>query len=176
MSNSFSLSPYNQDVVDMVTISVQTCLILEHTQEFEKNDFVEKLVKILPMLYFKYVMIEYQDKELDGYLQTFVSEEDYNLVVSSVSELLGNDDSYLEVFMEDMRYSDTPIASSISENLGDIYQELKDLAGNFQTGDENVMTDAVYAALLSFKDNWGQKLLNCLRALHFIYVSPSETE
>ena len=65
-----------------------------------------------------------------------------------------------------MPYSDTPIAAFISENLADIYQELKDFIENFQIGEAEIMISALIACVEAFAEHWGQKLLNALRALH----------
>ena len=162
---------YRQDVIDFVTVAVQTCLLLEHVEEQEKRDFAERLLQMLPMLYVKTRSLRIPEQELDGYPQHFVSEEDYNYVSESVKQMLGTDDVYLEVFVEDMRYSQEPISAFISENLADIYQELKDMAGNYQTEDEQVMSDGVLACIEGFHEHWGQKLLNVLRALHSLTES-----
>ena len=81
---------------------------------------------------------------------------------------MGADDTYLEVFVEDMRYSDEPITAFVSENISDIYQEVKDLACNYQTRDEAVMNDALVNCIEAFEQHWGQKLLNVLRPLHAV--------
>ncbi|MBR1809701.1 MAG: DUF5063 domain-containing protein [Paludibacteraceae bacterium] len=162
---------YSQEVIDFVTVAVQTCLLLEHVEEQEKQDFAERLLQMLPMLYVKTRSLEIPEPELDGYPQHFVTEEDYNYVSESVKQMLGSDDVYLEVFVEDMRYSQEPISAFISENLADIYQELKDMAGNYQTEDEQVMSDGVLACIEGFHEHWGQKLLNTLRALHSLTES-----
>ncbi len=171
MPNTNQSPVYRQDVIDMLTVGVQICLLLERAGENEKPEFVSKLLRLLPMLYYKTLCIDYHEPADNTYLQTFVTEEDYNLVAASVADLLGQDDAYLEVFVEGMQYSDTPITAFISENLADIYQEIKDLAGNFQTGNEEVMSDALYAALSSFREHWGQKLLNAMRALHTCWLN-----
>lgn len=167
---------YQQDVIDFVTVAAQTCLFLEKLNEYEKAEFIEKITKLLPLLYLKTLMLQQNEQVLDDDMQRFVSEEDYNYIRFGIENLLAGDDTYLEVFMEDMRYSDTPIAVSISEGLADIYQELKDLAANFQSGNEDVMNDAIYFCLESFREHWGQKLVNTLRALHALYISGSGNE
>ena len=126
---------YQDDTISFVTVAAQTCLLLEHTAEMEREEFIEKILCALPRLYVK-------------------------------TRLLGSDDAYLEVFLDDMRYNDEPITAFISEHLADIYQELKDMAANFQTGNEAVMNDAVRACLLAFREHWGQKLVDVMRPLH----------
>ncbi len=167
---------YQQDVIEFVTVAAQTCLFLEHTSELERADFLTKVTKLLPLLYLKTTMLTQPEPELEGFTEQFVTEEDYNYVRSGVQNLLGTDDAYLEVFMDDMRYSDEPITAFISENLADIYQELKDMAANYQTANEEVMNDALLACLESFREHWGQKLLNVLRALHALWIeAPSDS-
>ncbi len=176
---------YQQDVIEFVTVGVQTCLFLEHLNEIERADFLQKITKLLPLLYLKTTIAPSNSplgensvaSEMDDvYLQRFVTEEDYNYIRSGVQNLLGSDDAYLEVFVDDMRYSDEPITAFISENIADIYQELKDMAANYQTANEEVMNDAVLACLEGFREHWGQKLLNALRALHVLYLAVEEDE
>ena len=78
------------------------------------------------------------------------------------------DGSYLDVFVDGGIYTDEVQTSYISEGLADIYQELKDLAAAFQTGEEPIMNDAVVICRQAFLDSWGRKLLAVLRALHEI--------
>lgn len=151
-----------------MTVAVQTCLLLEHTEEQEKQEFTEKLLILLPTLYVKTRGLSIEPQEEEPYLQRFVTEEEYNSVAESIKNLLGADDAYLEVFQEDMRYSLEPITAFVSENLADIYQELKDMAANYQQEDEELMSDAIAACIEAFHEHWGQKLLNVTRALHAI--------
>ena len=141
---------------------------MEHTAEFPKVDFIRKSVKLLPLLYLKATLIDAPEPVFDDIPETFVTEEDYLFVKEQLEQIMGADDSYLEVFHPDMSISDTPIAAFVSENLADIYQELKDFAANYQLGDVDIMNDALLSCLRTFAEHWGQKLLNALRALHAI--------
>lgn len=167
---------YTPEVIDFVTVAAQTCLLLEHLDEIGRHDLLDKLLKLLPLLYLKTQLLSLPEQELEGYSQQFVSEDDYNAVQDGIKSVLGTDDAYLEVFMEDMRYSDEPITAFLSENLADIYQELKDMAANYQTAEEDIMNDAVLSCLEAFKQHWGQKLLNALRALHALWVEAGDMD
>ena len=61
----------------------------------------------------------------------------------AIAGLLGERDSYLETFHADMRYSDTPIAAFISENLADVYQDTGNFVSLFRQGNEEVMQEAI---------------------------------
>lgn len=164
---------YSPVVIEFVTVAAETCLFLENATEQTRKDFVIKAVKIMPLLYLKASMLEIPEPVFDDGAERFVTEEDYLYVKEQVEQILGADDSYLEVFHPDMSISDTPIAAFVSESLADIYQELKDFAANYQTIDTDIMNDALVVCLRAFGEHWGQKLLNALRALHALRFSDS---
>lgn len=157
---------YSKNVIEFVTVAAETCLFLEHAAEFSRADFIQKSIKILPLLYLNASLLDIPEAVFDDSAEKFVNEDDYQFVREQIEQLLGADDSYLEVFHPDMAISDTPIAAFVSENLADIYQELKDFAANYQLADTDIMNDALVACLEAFGEHWGQKLLNALRALH----------
>ena len=162
---------YSKKVIEFVTVAAETCLFLEHANEFTKTDFVQKSIKILPLLYLDASLLDIPDPVFEEIPERFVNEEDYQYVHGLVEQLLGSDDSYLEVFHPYMALSDTPIAAFVSEDMADVYQELKDFAANYQLGDIDIMNDALVACLEAFGEHWGQKLLNALRALHAVRFS-----
>lgn len=171
MENSNTHFVYQQPAIEFVTVAVQVCIYLEKVSEHEREEFLDKLLSLLPLLYLKARLVPKADLELDGYTEQFVTEQEYEDIRQAIALQLGSDDTYLEVYMEDMRYSDEPITAFISENIADIYQELKDLACNYQTQNESVMNDALVACLEAFEQHWGQKLLNVLRPLHALSLS-----
>ena len=168
MTQSNTHYVYQQPAIEFVTVAVQLCLYLEQVEGQDKSEFVEKMLCLLPLLYLKARLLPKVTEELDGFPERFVSEQEYEDIRLKVAQCMGADDTYLEVFVEDMRYSDEPITAFVSENIADIYQEVKDLACNYQTRDEAVMNDALVNCIEAFEQHWGQKLLNVLRPLHAV--------
>lgn len=160
---------YTPQAIEFVKIAAETCLLLEQTSQYDKNTFVDKMSKLLPLLYLKSTLLIADDEtEIDSYNQKFVTETDYLIVKKQIQELLGEEDVYLDTFHPDMAYSDVPVAAFISENLADIHQELKDMIGNYQLGEVEIMVVALHECLHEFANHWGQKLLNALKAIHAI--------
>lgn len=150
-----------------MTVAAETCLFLEHTLEYEPKDFVAKGLKLFSLLYLKTSVLEIPERVYeDDAVERFVAEEDYNEIKSAVEQVLGVKDSYLETFHPDMSLSDSPVAAFVSENLADVYQELKDFVSGYQLADTDIMNDALAVCLDAFAGHWGQKLLNAMRALH----------
>ena len=157
---------YQDSTIAFVTAAAQTCLLLERCGEYEREEWREQLLRLLPVLYLRTRLLEPADLLLEDEPQRFVTEEDYNYVLVGIREQMGSDDAYLDVFVDQGVYTDEVQTAYISETLADIYQELKDLAAAFQTGQEPVMNDAVVLCREAFETHWGQKLLAAMRALH----------
>lgn len=157
---------YKDSTIAFVTAAAQTCLLIEKASEHERDEWREQMLRLLPVLYLRTRLLEPAELLLDDEPQRFVTEEDYNYALVGIRELLGQDDAYLDVFVDQGIYTDEVQTAYISEGLADIYQELKDLAAAFQTGEAAIMNDAVVLCREAFETHWGQKLLAVLRALH----------
>lgn len=85
--------------------------------------------------------------------------------------LFGEDDMYLEVFEEDMKYSDTPVAASISEGLADIFQVLYNFINTAREATDETLVTALMAVRDDFRAYWSASLCNVLRALNHLKMN-----
>ena len=160
---------------DFVRTALEFCVLVEKHTTNGREFFINNLIKVLPLLYLKVTIIPSIDDNYDSDLETKVSELMYNRVEESISDLLGNDNLYLETFHPDIRLSDSPVAVKISEDLADIYQDLGNFIAVFKNGQKETMNDSLSLCIQNFEKYWGQRLLNALRALHYIkYKDESE--
>lgn len=157
---------FDKNAVEFVTVAAEFCGFMERVPDMKRRDFVDKSLKLLPLLYLKASLLPACERMEESDPETFVTETDYEVVRSSVASLLGEYDDFLEVFLDDMAYSDTPIHQNISECLADIYQPLKDFICVFQLGLEQTMNDSLAICRELFAEFWGQRLVNVMRALH----------
>lgn len=167
---------FSKNVIEFVTVSVQYCGYLENLEEDSVEEVADKLTKILALLYLKASVLPETEPVDEGSPEMFVTEAHYSFISSRLCSIFGENDDYLEVFMEDMKYSDTPILASISEDLTDVYQDLKNFLHIYEQGIEENMNDALFLCVENFKSYWGQKLVNVLRALHNLKYSSKEEE
>lgn len=159
---------YKESTIAFVTAAAQTCLLIEKASEHTREEWKEQMLRLLPVLYLRARLVENEETVMEEEPQRFVTEEDYNYALIGIRELLGTDDAYLDVFVDQGVYTDEVQTAYISEGLADIYQELKDLAAAFQTGEEPIMHDAVVLCREAFNMHWGRKVIAVLRALHEI--------
>lgn len=144
-------------------------LINEYCQALERidlrNEMVEAMLKLLPRIY-----ISAADLNAGALIETYINpsldESTYNRVREKVAAVMADEDIYLEVFLEDMKYSDTPISASISENLADLYQEFFNVIEAVQYVSTSEQADLLRLCYENFTAYWGQTLVNVLRALH----------
>lgn len=162
---------YSKDSIEFVTVAVQYCGYLENFTTVTESELTDKLTKILPLLYLKASLVPETDTVNDEEPEITVTEDDYNYISSKLYNVFLNNDTYLEVFLQDMKYSETPISASISEDLADIYQDLRNFITVFERGITENMNDALFVCSENFKTYWGQKLVNVLRALHSLKYS-----
>ncbi len=162
---------FDKNTVEFVTVAAEFCGFLERVTETKRRTFVDKVLKLLPLLYLKASLLPEGERIDEFDPETFVTEGDYERIRAGVAALMGAKDDYLDVFLDDMAYSDTPIKQNISENLADIYQPLKDFICVYQLGFDQTMNDALVICREHFAEFWGQRLVNAMRALHDVKYS-----
>lgn len=146
------------------------CKYAEHSPEIKGDELLRILQRLLPYLYLKASLLPLLEPYFEDGNEKFVTESDWFRIHDVLRDKFGSADDYLEVFDDKINDSEGPVISSLSENMADIYQDLKDFLLLYQTGTPEVMNDAVWECRLNFENFWGQKLTNSLRAIHkFIY-------
>jgi hypothetical protein len=161
---------YSRNVVEFVAVANEFCKYAEHAGELKGDELLKILQRIMPMMYIKASLLPALEPFFEEGNEKFVTESDWVHINESLRNKFGTADDYLEVFDEKLSESEGPVVSSISENLADIYQDIKDFLLLYQTGTPEVMNDAVWECRMNFENFWGQKLVNSMRGIHrFIY-------
>lgn len=176
MSKKQSQVIFDPTVSEFVTVAALYCDYIEQAAAKNRGEFVDMIIKLLPMLYVRALLLPTCETLGDEDLEISVTEEIYENIRYQLAQVMGEQDDYMDVFIEDMKYSDQPIARLISEDLADIYQDIKNFIMAFKQGLNVIMNDALAACQDNFKQYWGQKLVNTLRALHEVRFAQSETE
>lgn len=150
--------------------SARYCKLIEEARQYDKDEFVKKVTELLPVIYSDFLMLDSEELGLidERYYPTYVDEQWYETVRRNVENVLGPDDIFLETFEEDMKYSDTPIAASISEGLADIFQALYNMVMTVKESEGEDTAGAYSECRENFAGYWSQTLCNVLRALNHL--------
>ena len=152
-----------------IALANEYCHSLERAGENESRDqFVAQMLKLLPRLYITISDID-DDSYFEEYIDQALEENVYDIVKQRVEQIMAEEDIYLEVFIEDMKYSDSPISASVAENLADLYQEFFNLIHSVQDALTETQHEMLCQCKMNFINYWGQTLCNVLRALNAIF-------
>lgn len=151
-----------------IALANEYCQTVERARETEPEAFVSSMLRLLPRLYISATDLRPDMGGVieEAYIDNALDEEYYESLRRAMEALLGEKDTYLEVFEEDMKYSDTPIASSISEGLADIFQVLYNLLEVVRDAPEELTNSALAAVKEDFETYWSRPLCNVLRAVN----------
>jgi hypothetical protein len=144
------------------------CSSIENAREAQRDDFVPAMLKLLPRLYIAATDLKENVDIEDTYINDALDEDYYEAMRRNVEFIMGEDDTYLEVFEEDMKFSDTPIAASIAEDLADIFQALFNFLETVKDAPEEIISGALSSIKEDFQHYWSERLCNVLRALNHV--------
>lgn len=132
--------------------------------------FVHSMLKLLPRIYIVATdLFDTKGDLTDEFIDSSLDENTYDLMRQKLSQVMGDDDAYLETNVNDMQFSDTPVTATVSENLADLYQEFYNLVHAVQDIPTELQVLLIDSCTYNFRSYWGQTLCNVLRALHTIY-------
>lgn len=163
-----------------IALSNEYCQAIEAAGEAASpRRFVADMLRLLPRLYI--TASDLAPEPLLGgddspMLENFLSEDFYEQARQGVESLLGSDDVFLEVFEDDMQYSDTPLRATISENLADIFQVLYNFVTTVREAPDYAANEALHAVREEFASYWSQRLVNVMRPLNQLRYSGTAGE
>ena len=162
----------NANSIAFIGLCNEYRVALENAREADRDDFIDTMLRLLPRLYISAtdLQVGISDDD-DSFLSEALDEAYYEAIRRNIEALLGPDDVYLEVFEEDMKYSDTPVAASVSEGLADIFQVLYNFLSTIRDATDETMQLAIGAVRDDFHSYWSATLCNVLRAINHIKYS-----
>ncbi len=160
----------NANSIAFIGLCNEYRLALQDAREAERDEFIDHMLRLLPRLYISATDLKVDSvfEDEDPFLTEVLDEDYYEAIRRNVETLLGPDDVYLEVFEEDMKYSDTPVAASVSEGLADIFQVLYNFLNTIHDATDANMQLAIMAVRDDFRSYWSTPLCNVLRALNHL--------
>lgn len=176
MTENFEQYITSKEVTDFISVAAEYCTFAENVSELNREDFFRFAQELLPKLYFHAVKLPELDNIFEEGNERFITEEDWQFIHDSILKKAGVFDTYPEVFDNNINETDNFVTSSIAENFADIYQDIKDFTLLYNVGTNEVMNDAIWECKLNFKEYWGQKLSNVLRAVHNVLSKDSDFE
>ena len=167
---------YSHNVIEFVAVANEYCKYAEHASDLKGDEMLKIMQRILPLMYLKASLLPALEPVFEDGNEKFVTESDWNRIHDTIKQKMGTADDFSAEMGERLDDSGIPVPVSLSENMADIYQDIKDFILLYQTGTEEIMNDAVWECKMNFETIWGEKLLNVVRAAHRFLYSGKEIE
>ncbi len=162
---------YSSEMVEFVKAANGCCTFLEQLNGTEGRAFIIESVKHLSTVYSTFINTGESEPVLESPGEPTVTEQEWSVLFQRISMILGPHNDILRMAEEGEFDRSELVNHTISEDLADLYQELRNFTSIYSLGMVELMNDAAWELKERFGEHWGAKLLHALRALHELYVS-----
>lgn len=154
----------------LIELTRNFCITVENAAEADRQAFTAEMLDMLPRLYLAFSELDSDTLGTygDEYLPQYLDRTYYDSISRQLQMLFGAYDTYLETFESDMKYSDSPIAASISEGIADIFQDLYNCVCAIKESDGLQTGIALSICKENFQSYWSQVLCNVMRPLNHL--------
>ena len=171
------MSELSPAALSLAALSVEYCKAVTDAAMKDPREVLRDIIRYLPRIYITLCDLRPYDEDADtapeetGAIYDSVTEEQYDEVLEGLRTMLGANDMYLDTPVEEMRYSDTPVAVSLAEELADIYQNVADCAATIGQATAEMMPEVLSEMKYRFATYLSTTLCSALRASNYIYYN-----
>jgi hypothetical protein len=143
------------------------CLLIDQHEEYSTEAFVGRIREILPLLY--YQALKLPDVEsTDDEFQREISHEEWSQMFARLQRKLGGNDLYWVIYDSMKTDLDKPVAASLSDDLADIWRDLKNGLKQWSDGSPAMRQEIVWNWRFSFHHHWSNHAVDALRTINWI--------
>ena len=158
----------NDQVADFVAEARRFCTLVE-SEGNEATTFEEECLAVLLRLYQRLLLLPRVDP-IEFESPERIPHEEWQTVRERTAHRI-NSDQYWEVFEPFAEKKPEPIYGSISDDLADIWRDLKMGLSALDTGKPNCVESAVWHWRFGFGSHWGYHVAGAIRALTALHAA-----
>lgn len=165
---------YSGEIVALVKAANEAATFLEELKGKRVAEFLSEAPMLLVSVYTAMLKTGETEPVFEEGIEPVVSEQEWAAVYQQVAGILGSGNAFLRPAEEEEFDRSELVTHTISEDLADVYQELRDFTTHYSRGMEEIMNDAAWELKQRFHEHWGKKLLRALLAIHNLSVAPTD--
>ncbi len=142
------------------------CEFMESTEAIDANDFLKGVRLLLLKLYERALFFPLHDGDPNEDTDDLLG-DNYYKVAKLIGQKVGKTDFYLQMFDPTNSSDDKPVGGSLTDDLADIYRDLKRALLQLDTDSEVAKEDALWSLHFLFSIHYGQHIVNGIYAIHF---------
>ncbi|MFK5856504.1 MAG: DUF5063 domain-containing protein [Bacteroidota bacterium] len=157
----------SKSVIEMATIANEFCHFFENIEGKNKEAILGFTQRILPLLYLKGSLLPDIQPENPEVNERFVTEEQWERIFTVLREKFEKSDEYWIIDPQSINETE-PVKASLSENLADIYQDMKDFILLLQKNNIAARENAINECKLLLANHWGYRIGNVFTQIHYL--------
>ena len=156
-----------KQIIELLTVANEYCMFIEKAYDYSKEDILEYLHRIGPLLYLKGSLLPELNVEDSSAYERFVTEEVWEDIFNELRNKFGRDDIFW--FVDETNFIDNEITKgSMAEHLSDIYQDLKDFVFLYSKNTRDAILNSVTECRKLYHTSWGLKIARIQKNIHYI--------
>lgn len=168
MTTNTAPQQLTNNTLALIALCNEYCQSVENACKQGRDGFIGSMLRLLPRIYIAVSDVPEGLGDSDMFLQDALDEVYYDAMRRNVESVMGEDDTYLDVFEEDMKYSDTPISASVAEGCADLFQVFYNYLETVRDAPNELVDEATTTVRDDFAQYWARTLCNVLRAINAI--------
>lgn len=158
----------SNNTLALIALCNEYCQSAEQARDLSRDGFIDAVLRLLPRIYIAVTDVPQSPNGSEMFMQDALDEDYYDSVRRGIESVMGEDDTYLDVFEEDMKYSDTPISASIAEGCADLFQVFYNYLETVREAPNELIEEATLTLREDFAQYWARTLCNVLRAVNAV--------
>jgi hypothetical protein len=149
------------DMEPFLSLVREYLALVENCEAMAPRDFLSQCGTLLPQIYAAGIQLpepELSDEELE------FGEREFESPMGAIGALLGKYDVYAEVF--DPVFDRESLLTHLSDDLADIYADLREPLEIFDRGGNNHLNEALWRWRFNIRGHCGDHLVDALRPIH----------
>ncbi len=156
-----------KQIVELLAVSNEFCMFIEKAYEYSKEDILQYIHRIAPLLYLKGSLLPELSAENTEAYERYLTEEVWENLFNELRNKFGKEDEFW--FIDELTFNGEEIVKgSMSEHLTDIYQDLKDFVFLYSKGTADAILNAVIECRHLFHTSWGYKIIRLQKHAHHL--------
>lgn len=162
-----------KNALEMLIVANEFCLFMEEMEDKPKKPVYDFVHRVMPLMYTKGSLLPDVEVEYPESNMRFVTEEQWEQLFTQLREKFGKDDEFWIIDPEYINETE-PLKASLSENLADIYQDMKDFILLYQKNTIAARQNALSDCKELFSDHWGYRISKIMMQLHHLIYNAEE--
>jgi len=162
----------NKQVIEMITLANEFCTFIEEIEKYDKDYVLTYLHRIFPILYLRGSLLPEVEQDEEVINERYVIEETWEYIFTAVQNIMNKDNTY---FIWDRNLNE-PIEQSLSENISDLYQDLKDFLFFYSRPTSFAKNNSIAMCSNLFKERWGAIISNALSYIHVVLYQSEKND